>query len=226
MCKEIGISNSHIFFEKCFLIVEGESEYNFFPIVYKHIFNSTLGEDGITLINLKGNGSALNFLKLLVENKEEKIILAVDSDSVNINKKSVISNLKNKLDTKQADRFFDNNIMFIGDKEFEDCFTNDYIALVLNRSLHKKNNEDLWMPYDIEDHRKSEKFSDSIVNMVNKYMSSNSRFDFINKPILGKLLAENINIEDIPLDINNVIYKIRQVSGVDEYKYEENFFNM
>lgn len=221
MCREVGLSNSHIFFEKCFLIVEGESEYNFFPNIYKYIFNSTLAEDGITLINLKGNGSALNFLKLLVENKENKLVLAVDSDSVNITKKKVISNLKHNLDSEQADRFFDNNIIFIGDKEFEDCFANDYIARVLNKSLYKKNNEELWMPHDIEEHRKSDKFSDSIINMVNRYISSNSRCEFINKPILGTLLAENINETAIPLDINRVIHKIRQVSESEEYKYEE-----
>lgn len=221
MCREVGLSNSHIFFEKCFLIVEGESEYNFFPIIYKYIFNSTLAEDGITLINLKGNGSALNFLKLLVENKENKLVLAVDSDSVNITKKKVISNLKHNLDSEQADRFFDNNIIFIGDKEFEDCFTNDYIARVLNKSLYKKNNEELWMPHDIEEHRKADKFSESIINMVNRYISSNSRCEFINKPILGTLLAENINETAIPLDINRVIHKIRQVSESEEYKYEE-----
>lgn len=214
MCREVGISNSHIFFEKCFLIVEGESEYNFFPIIYKYIFNSTLAEDGITLINLKGNGSALNFLKLLIENKEEKIILVVDSDSLNIRKKNIVSNLKNSLECKKAESFFDNNIIFIGDKEFEDCFTDDYISLVLNKSVYKKSNTDLWTSSEVNSYRSSDKFSDSIINMVNKHMRLNCRTDFISKPILGTLLAENINRQDIPSDIYNVIYKVRQVLGL------------
>ena len=84
---------------------------NFFPIVYKYLYNSTLLEDGISLINLKGNGSALNFLKLLINNKEEKILLVVDTYSININEKTVVSKLKDILNEEQARRFYKNNII-------------------------------------------------------------------------------------------------------------------
>ncbi len=69
MCREMGLSNSHIFFEKAFIIVEGPSEMNYLPLAYRKLFNSSLSGDGITLINLMGNGAAVNFLKLLMTNK-------------------------------------------------------------------------------------------------------------------------------------------------------------
>lgn len=216
MCKELGMSNSHIFLEKCFCIVEGESEMNFFPIVYKYLYNSTLLEDGISLINLKGNGSALNFLKLLINNKEEKILLVVDTDSININEKTVVSKLKDILNEEQARRFYKNNIIYIGEKEFEDCFQDDYIADVLNKSEYKKNDNLLWESEDISKNRSSKKFSDSILKMVNTYEKDNGKKNFINKPILGRLLAENIEPKYIPKDINNVITKIRKIAGIQE----------
>lgn len=221
MCKELGISNSHIFLEKCFFIVEGESEMNFFPRVYKYLFNSTLLEDGISLINLKGNGSALNFLKLLIDNKEENVVLVVDNDSININEKTVISKLRDILNTEQAIRFYKNNIIYVGDKEFEDCFSDDYIADVLNKSIYRKSNDELWEQKEVNENRASGKFSDSIIKMVNIYMKSNGRKDIITKPILGKLLAEYIDIKHIPKDIMEVINKIRQVSGVQEIYHKE-----
>lgn len=221
MCKELGISNSHIFLEKCFFIVEGESEINFFPIVYKYLFNSTLLEDGISLINLKGNGSALNFLKLLVDNKQEEIVLVVDKDSININEKTVVSKLKDMLSTEQAKRFYESNIIYIGDKEFEDCFEDDYIAYILNESKYRKSNNELWKPEEVNENRASDKFSDSIIKMVNVYMKSNGRNDFITKPVLGTLLAEYIDIKYIPQDIIDVINRIRNVAGVEECIFKE-----
>lgn len=219
MCRELGVPNSHIFLEKCFFIVEGESEMNFFPIVYKYLYNSTLLEDGISLINLEGNGAALNFLKLLINNKEDRIVLVVDKDSTHINNRTVMSRLKDVLEQEQADRFYKNNIIYLGHKEFEDCFSNEYISHMLNESKYKKNEGKLWSEDDINNCRNSDKFSDKIKDMINKYISENqdpeNKRDYITKPILGKLLAEYIQPQYIPMDIKNVLNKIRTVSGID-----------
>ena len=220
MCRELGVPNSHIFLEKCFFIVEGESEMNFFPIVYKYLYNSTLLEDGISLINLEGNGAALNFLKLLINNKEDRIVLVVDNDSTHINNRTVMSKLKNVLEQEQADRFYKNNIIYLGNNEFEDCFSNEYISHVLNESKYKKNEGKLWSEDDINNCRGSDKFSDKIKDMVNKYISENGApengEDYITKPILGKLLADYIQPEHIPMDIKNVINRIRTVAGIED----------
>ena len=220
MCRELGVPNSHIFLEKCFFIVEGESEMNFFPIVYKYLYNSTLLEDGISLINLEGNGAALNFLKLLINNKEDRIVLVVDNDSTHINNRTVMSKLKNVLEQEQADRFYKNNIIYLGNNEFEDCFSNEYISHVLNESKYKKNEGKLWSEDDINNCRESDKFSDKIKDMVNKYITENGApengKDYITKPILGKLLADYIQPEHIPMDIKNVINRIRTVAGIED----------
>ena len=40
--------------------------------------------------------------------------------------------------------------------------------------------------------------------------------DYITKPILGKLLADYIQPEHIPIDIKNVINRIRTVAGIED----------
>lgn len=62
MCREVVISNSYIFLEKCFILVEGRSEQNFINISYENIFKSSSLEDGIVIINIDGNGSAMTAL--------------------------------------------------------------------------------------------------------------------------------------------------------------------
>lgn len=44
-----GIKNSSIFYEKCFLLVEGDSEETAIPKIYRKLFNKTLSESGIVL---------------------------------------------------------------------------------------------------------------------------------------------------------------------------------
>ena len=89
MCREMGLSNSHIFFEKCFIIMEGSTEMNFLPLAYRKVYNSSLAEDGLTLINLEGNGSAINFLKLLMKNKKNLTVLFLDKDTLHIRKEKM-----------------------------------------------------------------------------------------------------------------------------------------
>ena len=86
ICREMGLSNSHLFFEKAFILVEGPSEVNFLPLAYSKLHASSFTEDGISLINLSGNGAATNFLKLLMKNKRELITLFLDSDTKNLRK--------------------------------------------------------------------------------------------------------------------------------------------
>ena len=65
-----GFKNTNIFYEKCFLLVEGEGEENALPIMYKKCIGKSLIEDGIILINLQTNGQWSNALKFLNINKK------------------------------------------------------------------------------------------------------------------------------------------------------------
>ena len=72
-----GISNSSLFFERCFLIVEGETEYNAFPGLFKKNTGKNLHEDGVVIVNIEGNEYWKSFLKLLNKNKQNATILFI-----------------------------------------------------------------------------------------------------------------------------------------------------
>ncbi len=226
MCREMGLSNSHIFFEKCFLLVEGETEMSFLPTVYQALYNSTMAEDGISLINLHGNGSAVDYLKLLIKNKKDLIVLFFDND--------FIKELENKLlksssrlfgDTTEKEYkqfikdFWDDKVIFIGEKEFEDSFEDEVIAQALNKHISKE----IWKGKDIAAIRKPDtKFSDKIISLVAKYCEKQQMKRYLKKPELGKLLADmikkgEIDKNEIPEIVIELFKKVRKIAGVSGF---------
>ena len=115
-----GIKNSSIFFERCFLVVEGATEYNALPILYTKCCGRRLSEDGVVLIDINGNGSSKNFLKLLGRNKSEATLMLLDTDTNTSGSKSKVTT--ESLEEIGFDKeFLDTNIIFIGNKELG-CF--------------------------------------------------------------------------------------------------------
>lgn len=207
-----GIKNSSIFFERCFLIVEGPTEYNALPILYNKCRNRSLSEDGVVLIDIEGNGSWKNFLKLLNRNKSKATLLLLDADT-NLNE------TKNKVTTKSLksigfdQQFLDNNVVFIGDKEFEDVFPNNIICRCLNKYWPKINN-DVWSEEEIERLRSSEKFSESLIDIIGRYKSeTNATIDFLRKPEFGLKIAGVIEKQEIRgiEALNRVFTRINEI---------------
>ena len=219
MCREMGLSNSHIFFEKCFVLFEGPSEMNFLPVAYRKKYNSSLAEDGITLINLEGNGSAVNFLKLLMKNKKDLTILFLDSDTVHIKKDNMKRAFNKIVDGMERDEyeafietFFSERVMFIGKKEFEDSFTDAIIVQVLNKK-RKKNDGSAWLEKEIAQLRQPDKkFSDLIIKSVAEQCKPN----YLSKPELGLYLGEEVDVGSIPKKIIELFTKCRKIAEIGE----------
>jgi len=218
MCREMGLSNSHIFFEKCFVIMEGPTETNFLPLAYRKMYNSSLAEDGLTLINLEGNGSAINFLKLLMKNKKNLTVLFLDKDTLHIRKekmKKAFNRVIDGMEQTEYDRFIDSffteRVLFIGDKEFEDAFDDATIVKALNKN-RKKNNGQEWRLEDIAVLRQSgKKFSDQIVKCVKEQCEPH----YLSKPELGLYLGEVIETDTMPTKIQELFQKCRQIAEIE-----------
>ncbi|MDW7732931.1 MAG: AAA family ATPase [Methanolobus sp.] len=215
VCREMGLSNSHFFFEKAFILVEGQTEINFLPLAYKKTNNSSFVEDGISIINLGGNGAAADFMKLLMKNKKDLVILFLDSDTRNVKKSDLYRAFDQMQDCneeeykKWVDDFFDEKLMLIGEKELEDTFSDDFIAEVLNKH-RKKNNSSEWEPDEIKELRKFKKFSDAILAAVAQNCSPN----YLNKPQLGRFFAEECTEEIIPDKVKELFKKARTIAGI------------
>lgn len=191
-----GIKNSSLFFERCFLIVEGPTEDNALPGLYKKCFGRSLSEDGVVLINLGGNSSWKSFLKLLSRNKSKSTLMLLDTDTKSNKSKENVTK-KSLEDIGFNSVFLENNVKFIGLKEFEDAFSNNAICRCLNR-YWPKINSNVWTEGEIEILRGTDKFSESLIDIVGSYKNeTGANIDFLRKPDFGLKIAEILEKHEI-----------------------------
>lgn len=201
-----GFKNSNIFYEKCFLLVEGEGEENALPIMYKKYTDRSLVEDGVILINLQTNGQWSNALKFLNANKKDSTVLFLDQDTQYTTSNSRVT--KDKLEAIGFDEnFLNNHCFFIGGKEFEDVFNNRKYKELCNEKFRKHDDID-WCENDFENLRTEPKFSESL----KKLLSTSCRRS-IGKPEISYQLAQNLSIEEIKEiePIKNIFEKINEI---------------
>lgn len=204
LARELGITNSMIFYERCFILIEGETEENALPILYKKMYNRSIIEDGIRLINIRGNSAVNEFLRILSNNRQKYTLVFIDEDS----KEDRAAKLsKDTLkDARFAQEFINNHVFYIGRKEFEDAFPDDLIVRCLNLRWRKDEGE--WSKVEIQSLRESKKFSEAIKNAVRKNSPNGDKWD---KPYFGKVLAENCEIEQIPQAIKNLFIQAQRI---------------
>lgn len=209
--RSLGITNSALFYEKAFIVVEGESEENCLPILYKHVYGRALIEDGIVLVNLKSCGAWSQILKILLRNKSHLTVLLLDNDvknggtGVNITPSSLRS-------LGFPSSFVDNHCLFAGIKEFEDTFNSADIAELFN--LHWPKVDGIpWEPDEIElEKTQSKKFSDTLKSLL--FHKSQSH---VSKPTIALKMAEFCtDYHQVPEVVRSAFGLARRLAGIDE----------
>lgn len=187
-----GIRNSSIFYERCFLLVEGPSEENAIPILYKKYSGRNLSEDGVVLINLESNGAWKNFLKLLKKNKEDCTLLFLDNDTQNPT--STASITPDKLDEIGfSANFLSDNVVLVGTKEFEDIYPDNFLVDMLNLKFPRDDGND-WSVAEIQQlKRDSPKFSEDLRVLVSKEHKKR-----VGKPEIALEFANFLPVEEVP----------------------------
>ncbi|MCK4997155.1 AAA family ATPase [Candidatus Pacearchaeota archaeon] len=201
-----GIKNSSIFYEKCFLLVEGESEQNALPIAYKKTVGRWFSEDGVILINLQTNGQWNNALKFLHSNKESCTVLLLDSDTQYPTSKNQVT--KEKLEQIGFNsNFLTNQCFFIGDKEFEDTILDDQYVMVCNSKFPKDDNSP-WTTADFQSIRLDDKFSASLSILLSRGCRRS-----IGKPEIASAVAEILTKEEFEriTPIKSLFEKIQEI---------------
>lgn len=206
-----GIKNSSIFYEKCFLLVEGESEESAIPKIYRKLFNRTLSESGVVLINLKSNGAWFNFLKLLHRNKKNVTVMLLDTDTQNPGCGANVTVAKLNEIGYDAD-FLANNVFFAGTQEFEDIFSNNIIREVFN-NLYPKPTRAKWTKNQIENIRiNNPKLSKGLLEASKQHIAHHKKI--YKKPEFASKLADLISIKDlktIPI-LTDLFNKVHQIA--------------
>lgn len=126
LLKSLGIENTHLFFTRKILLVEGESEEIAIPILFKKYKKKSLDNELVTLINARGVDNLAQLAKVLSEFMADiPLVVLVDQD---INRDLTIQRRKNTkelLEKLQDERNLEK--FEIGYMEFEDAFDTDVI---------------------------------------------------------------------------------------------------
>jgi hypothetical protein len=186
----MGFKNSIMLNERCFLIVEGETEMYSLPIIFKKTQNLSLQAEGIRLLNGEGCGGVRSLAKFLNANRRNVIFL-LDRETQE-DPKGTFSPQK-----LQADGFdIENQVFFVGTKEFEDSFSDETYARAANSNWPKCDGSS-WSSGEFLALRDSADFYGELVTLLRRETRTN-----ISKPDIGRGLAKAIESKgEIPVDI-------------------------
>ena len=159
----------------------------------------------------------MNFLKLLLKNKRDLVLLFLDRDTANVRKGKMLSESMMRYSgigpeeyRQFVEEFFDERIVYIGDNEFEDTFSDDIFVRVLEEA-RPKNNDSPWTVSDIDAMRQQKKFSTALTDAVAKECKPN----YISKPELATLLGTSIDVSENPPVVKQLLERASAIAGIE-----------
>ena len=206
---DLGIANTHLFFSKKILIVEGYTEEVFVPSVYKRIYDRPIRSNLIKVIRGEGITDVPRLAKVLEDFIDKNnIFLLIDNDG---DKK--LHQLIDLLDIPK-----ETNVFEIGHKEFEDTFEPNLIYSSWLQFVESKDDSKL----DIDAFKESwtiesisslkdecigdthKKFSEELMNLSEECLFP------MKKPELGSVLAKNVPIDELDSNITDLFLILNQ----------------
>ena len=186
----LGFVNSHLFYERCFLLVEGQTEEKALPILYRRLHNCDLVDDGIRLFAAENCDVALRLAVVLLK-LGRRVTILLDRDAEPKGSKALPGLLA--LDPEMEAR-----IVYVGEVEFEDAFDDEHIATCLSEHYPRGSSE-RWTSTEIGAQRSNNegrptKFSRQLLNVY----ASQEIGHPIGKPAFGRQLAESVPVDAIP----------------------------
>lgn len=206
LANHIGITNSIMFYERCYLMVEGETELVCLPILYKKLYGRSLLEDGIRVIPVNGTGALSEILKLFANNRASMVQVMVDQDSED----DPAAGLKSDslLEAGFDESFIESSVHYVGEQELEDLFPDAQFAQVLN-SRWPKPGGDTWEVQEIAELREEGKFSKQLRKKVYEEVEYG-----LSKPDLMRNVADVCPEGMIPNQIQEVFQACRGTAGI------------
>ncbi|WP_325206464.1 ATP-dependent nuclease [Methanobrevibacter ruminantium] len=183
----LGIMNIDIFFTSKLLIVEGESELKFIPIMYEKLYGYPITQNFLKIVKADGIKDIPNFIRIIKNSFSKTDIFALmDNDADEETKESLNKWIENGM-------IENSNIFVIGQKEFEDTFPNDVLALALSKYISDECGYEVEIEVkEIQKIRKSKKFSKSLGDIF-----YNMTYRGFSKPTFAQYLALYAEEEDI-----------------------------
>ena len=202
LAEELGLTTSSVLFERCFLLVEGESEKAAFPRLFRLAIGQRMQEAGIVPFESGGNSTVLKLVDHL-RGMGKPVYVVVDKDSRQNQPKIFNEEVLEKHGVPT------DHIDYIGDpNELEELFSDQQWALAANR-FWPRNDSAEWAPHHIRTLRSAGKFSERLTDLLKKGTGESIR-----KPRLVARLAETLNHRDeVPLGLIESFERVIQSLG-------------
>ena len=201
MASDLGITNSLLFYERCYVIIEGPTEQNALPRMYRRIYGHCMIEDGIRLVSIEGNGGKSGFLKLLGRNRQSMTLTLLDKDST----------LGQDLEQAgfQPERLHE-QVYYIGKAEFEDAFEDEVICMCLEQVWPRCDGAE-WHPRHLTALRESDnrKFSVGLMSLIHRNCEEGPQ---AKKPIFGREIGRLCPADRIPTEIGELFDAARHIA--------------
>ncbi|MEV6328493.1 AAA family ATPase [Streptomyces sp. NPDC051909] len=210
----VGLRNSVLLHERCFLAVEGETEQQAFPLLFRLCEALSLQAAGIALWACFNNEGALHLARYLVKQGRE-VMLVVDADSRNVSKSIFKTPKLTQFFGTDASRY----VKFLGEpegnspqaekfNELEELFKDGVWARVANKIWPK--DDASWQPADFAALRGQGKFSAKVQQMLQAGSASGPG----GKPQMMSDLAMALDDpQDVPEQLRNVFKELRKAAS-------------
>ena len=205
MASGIGPRNSAIVGEKAFFLVEGATEERFFKIIFRRTFESSLVAAGIGVIDAEGKHGVRKLIETLAVQWRRATVAFVDQDARTAPDRVITEDWM-----KQLGFIEDESLFFVGEKEFEDAFSDRAWASVANESFPRKGGGERWAEADFAELREGSEvsFSDALLALFRKRCRR-----YVGKPELGEALARQVSKEDIPAAVKDCLAALRVIAN-------------
>ena len=205
MASGIGPRNSAIIGEKAFFLVEGATEDRFFKIMFRRTFESSLVAAGIGVIDAEGKHGVRKLIETLAVQWKRGTVAFIDQDA-----RTSIDKVITEDWMKQLGFIEDESLFFVGEKEFEDAFSDRAWASVANESFPRRDGGERWLEADFAELREGSQasFSDALRALFCKRCRR-----FVGKPELGEALARQVGNEEVPAVVKDCLTTLRGMTN-------------
>ena len=201
LASGLGMRNSVLLSEKCFLVVEGSTEERALLILFKKMTGETLAGAGITLVNTDGAGSVRRLVEVLISKLKRSVVVLVDEDARHSPGRINEEWLSEMQLTEGTNGFF------TGTKEFEDTFP-DEVWLRVAKERFPLSDGTEWQLNEFADARAGEHGMGQALEIL-----FSRRLHFrVSKPQIGEALARTVTNDEIPEIIRQAISAALDIS--------------
>ncbi|WP_431881502.1 TOPRIM nucleotidyl transferase/hydrolase domain-containing protein [Micromonospora chalcea] len=200
----LGLRNTVLLHERCFVGVEGPTEQHSFPLMFRLSTGRSVQSAGIVIIGCHNNEGALKFVGYLARTGRQ-VLLAIDADSQRLRIFSDANLAKEGLTVDQ-------HVRFIGgpDKELETTFSNEQWSQLAN-AVWPRSDSTSWLASHVETAREG-KFSSKLLELF----KSGSNSGPSSKTEMMYEMARGLKHPDeIPQELRDLFWQLEKLASLD-----------